>query len=93
MGDFEDCCEDYGYDIDEENLLEGNDDYYDDSLDDDENSIFEDPNGNSALRKVTRTNPRNQPCPTCGEPNMLTPADVRLSYQCDQCSDKLERGF
>ena len=91
MGDFEDCCEDHCYD-DEDSFDYPNDDSIDDEFDDDEDSIFEDPGGNSALRKATRNNPRNCPCPTCGEPDMLTPADVRLGYQCDRCADRLERG-
>lgn len=46
----------------------------------------------SALRAATATNPRNQPCPTCDWPNRLTPADVELGYQCNQCADVMERG-
>jgi hypothetical protein len=53
---------------------------------------FADPGGNSALRAETPDNPRNLPCPTCGEPNRLTPLDVAAHYQCDQCADLLERG-
>lgn len=54
---------------------------------------FAEPNGNSALRRVTRVNPRQHPCPTCRRPNMLTPADVARGYQCNQCSDRDERGW
>ena len=53
---------------------------------------FADPGGNSALRAATKKNPRNKPCPNCGAKNRLTPADVRLGYQCDSCADKAERG-
>jgi len=53
---------------------------------------FADPGGNSALRAATPDNPRNQPCPTCGKPNRLTPKDVAAGYQCDPCADALERG-
>jgi len=60
--------------------------------DDDDRSEFADPGGNSALRAATPSNPRNLPCPTCGEPNRLTPKDVALGYQCNTCADKLERG-
>lgn len=68
--------------------------YYDDSYDDDDFRIdFADPGGNSALRAATRTNPRNLPCPNCGEPNRLTPADRAQGYQCDECADALERGY
>jgi hypothetical protein len=54
---------------------------------------FADPGGNSALRAATPDNPRNLPCPNCGEENMLTPADVARHYQCDGCADALERGY
>ena len=54
---------------------------------------FADPGGGSALRAETKSNPRNLPCPTCGEPNRLTPADKRAGYQCNQCADALERGY
>lgn len=42
--------------------------------DDYDRSMFQDP-GRSSLRKSSQRNPRNLPCPTCGEPNRLTPAD------------------
>jgi hypothetical protein len=51
---------------------------------------FADPGGRSALRAETRNNPRNLPCPTCGEANRLTPADRRAGYQCDSCADRAE---
>lgn len=51
---------------------------------------FADPGGNSALRAATKRNPRNLPCPTCKEPNRLTPADVRNHFQCDVCADAEE---
>ena len=60
------------------------DDYFDDL------SMFADPGGNSALRAVSKRNPRNLPCPTCNEPNRLTPQDRSLGYQCDSCADSLE---
>ena len=53
---------------------------------------FADPGSGSALRAATESNPRNLPCPTCGEPNRLTPADKARGYQCDSCADALERG-
>jgi hypothetical protein len=53
---------------------------------------FANPGGNSALRAASKSNPRNRPCPTCGRPNVLTPKDVRLGYQCDACADAEERG-
>ena len=53
---------------------------------------FADPTGHSALRMATKTNPRNRPCPTCRGKNRLTPEDVSLGYQCDECADRQERG-
>jgi hypothetical protein len=47
----------------------------------------------SALRASSRSNPRNLPCPTCGEPDRLTPKDVALHYQCDRCADRVEGGY
>lgn len=70
--------------------------YYDDAGDDDrdfdDGPDFADPGGHSALRAATRSNPRNLPCPNCERPNMLTPADQALGYQCDRCADAAERG-
>lgn len=54
---------------------------------------FADPGGKSALRASSKRNPRNLPCPNCGEPNRLTPADRARGYQCDTCADKAERGW
>ena len=51
---------------------------------------FADPGGRSALRAATKHNPRTLPCPTCGEPNRLTPIDKARGYQCDQCADRAE---
>jgi len=51
---------------------------------------FQDPGGNSSLRRETTENPRNRPCPTCGTPNTLTPIDVRRGYQCNACADRAE---
>lgn len=53
---------------------------------------FADPDGNSALRAASARNPRNLPCPTCKQPNLLTPADKNRGYQCDPCADRAERG-
>jgi hypothetical protein len=47
-------------------------------------------NKGSALRAAHKHNPRNQPCPTCKEPNKLTPKDVKMSYQCDDCARREE---
>ena len=55
-------------------------------------SEFADPGGRSALRAARKGNPRNLPCPTCKEPNRLTPADRARGYQCDACADRDERG-
>jgi hypothetical protein len=54
-------------------------------------SIFANPG--SALRSAGKHNPRNRPCPTCKEPDVLTPADVERGYQCDACADQAERGY
>jgi hypothetical protein len=61
--------------------------------DEDCSHAFAHPGGNSALRAASRRNPRNLPCPTCGEPNRLTPADRARGYQCDACADRAERGW
>jgi predicted RNA-binding Zn-ribbon protein involved in translation (DUF1610 family) len=46
----------------------------------------------SALRAATKKNPRNLPCPNCGEANQLTREDRAQGYQCDDCADRAERG-
>ena len=51
---------------------------------------FADPGGRSALRAASKRNPRNLPCPTCKEPNRLTPRDQQLGYQCNACADREE---
>lgn len=53
---------------------------------------FADPGGNSALRAATESNPRNLPCPSCGAPDALTPADRARGYQCDGCALRAEGG-
>ena len=53
---------------------------------------FADPGGNSSLRAATKRNPRNLPCPSCGEPNRLTRIDKARGYRCDSCADRAERG-
>lgn len=53
---------------------------------------FAEPGGKSALRAAGRHNPRNLPCPTCKEPNRLTPADKARGYQCNACADREEGG-
>ncbi len=60
--------------------------------DTDDHSMFADPGGRSALRASSKSNPRNLPCPTCEQPNKLTPADKELGYQCDDCADMAESG-
>lgn len=73
---------------------------YNDDQDDDssthqfpsrEQTIFANPG--SALRAATKSNRRNLPCPTCKEPNRLTPADRALGYQCDECAERAEGGY
>jgi predicted RNA-binding Zn-ribbon protein involved in translation (DUF1610 family) len=51
---------------------------------------FADPNSDSALYPETENNPRIFPCPTCGEPNVLTQRDVDSHYQCNRCADRDE---
>jgi hypothetical protein len=58
--------------------------------DDDARSMFRDPGGHSALRAASPRNPRNLPCPTCHEPDRLTPADKARGYQCDACANREE---
>lgn len=65
-------------------------DYEPDPTDEDDRSMFADPGGRSALRAATKDNPRNLPCPTCGKPDRLTPADRARGYQCDECADRAE---
>lgn len=65
----------------------------DEDRDDLDDIQFADPGGRSALRAASKRNPRNLPCPTCREPNRLTPKDRALGYQCDSCADRDERGF
>jgi ribosomal protein L37AE/L43A len=52
--------------------------------------VFKD--NKSALRAASHSNPRNLPCPTCKEPNKLTPKDKARGYQCDACADRAEGG-
>lgn len=59
----------------------------------DDRSDFAEPFGNSALRKATKDNPRNLPCPQCGGEDLLTPKDVQNCYVCDRCADQNERGW
>jgi len=69
-------------------------DYYDneDRYQREDEYDFADPGGKSALRAASKRNPRNLPCPTCKEPNRLTPADRARGYQCDACADRCEQG-
>jgi hypothetical protein len=67
-------------------------DGYHGECDDEDRSEFADPGGRSALRASSRSNPRNLPCPNCGRPNRLTPADRARGYQCDACADQAEGG-
>lgn len=49
---------------------------------------FRDPGGESALHPGEGE--RTEPCPTCGQPNRLTKADVKHHYQCDECAARAE---
>ncbi len=66
------------------------DDYY--GEDDGYGDRIQFANPGSALRAASKNNPRNLPCPTCGEPNRLPPADRANHYQCDECADRAEGG-
>lgn len=68
-------------------------DFYDEDEWDELRERFADPGGNSALYAASEHNPRNLPCPTCGDENVLTPRDVQAGYQCDRCADALEGGY
>lgn len=94
----EDTCRNCGYETEPgEGLCEDCeeearcDEWYGEDADDDRD-MFADPGGNSALRAASPNNPRNLPCPSCGAPNRLTPADRARGYQCDGCADQAERG-
>jgi hypothetical protein len=65
--------------------------YDDDFADDHESRMFANPG--SALRCAGPGNPRNLPCPTCNQPNRLTPADRARGYQCDGCADRADFGY
>lgn len=67
-------------------------DHYDEDEWADRCRMFADPGGRSALRRATRRNPRNLPCPNCGGANRLTRADRAAGYQCDACADREEMG-
>ena len=76
MYDYDDC-DDYDRDYDDD-LIDG--------------VGFADEGGNSSLRAATASNPRNLPCPSCGEEDRLTALDVKRHYQCNACADRCERG-
>lgn len=61
-----------------------------DEVDDGDRNMYGDPGGRSALRRASRRNPCNLPCPTCKAPNRLTPRDRARGYQCDECADRAE---
>jgi len=71
--------------------------YWEDSYSDEQaffdDMDFADPGGTSALRAESAGNPRNLPCPTCEEPNRLTPRDRDRGYQCDDCANHAEFGY
>lgn len=90
--EWEAFCDECGKGINKPGLCRDCDDDYDDDDYQDE-CHFADPGGRSALRAETYNNPRNLPCPSCDEPNRLTPADRARGYQCDTCADMAERGY
>lgn len=82
----------YDGDYDDREYIEDDEELYPDDEEGDEDEDFADPGGNSALRAASARNPRNLPCPTCHTPNVLTPKDRALGYQCDGCANRAERG-
>ena len=93
-----DECDCHLDDFDETDEFDYEEDDEDDEDEDEDNYPidgvgFADPGGVSALRAETEDNPRDRPCPTCGEPNRLTRIDEMRGYQCDRCSEIEERGF
>lgn len=90
----EEDIEGYNYDDNDESEDEDieRENYDEDEYNEDDRSEFEQPYSNSALRKATTNNPRVYPCPTCKQPNRLTPKDIALGYQCDECADLAENG-
>lgn len=75
-----------------EKIDEMNEGYWDDEDDYDDDGFnrnrFRQPG--SALHPGTKDDPIDQPCPTCGEENVLTRRDVAKGYQCDTCADRAE---
>ena len=65
----------------------------DDSDDEARRRMFRDPCTPSALRASSRRNPVTLPCPTCKQPDKLTPADTRAGYQCNDCANREEGCF
>jgi hypothetical protein len=91
--DVDDFDEDETEEEDKDEDGDTDDRFVEDDDQGDDRSEFADPGGRSALRAATKSNPRNLPCPTCGEPNRLTPKDKALGYQCDACADRAESGM
>ena len=89
--DFDEAQHNLYGDSEEEDFDEAQQNLYGDSEEDEH--AFADPGGKSALRAVTKKNPRNLPCPTCEQPNRLTRIDRQHGYQCDVCADRTERGL
>lgn len=95
--DYDDMYPEREYDGDEyeeEDDFQDSDDDFAGAYDDEEYLIdgvgFADPGGHSSLRAATRSNPRDQPCPSCGAEDVLTRKDVQRHYVCDRCADIAE---
>lgn len=54
---------------------------------------YADPDGESALLAESESNPRDLPCPSCGEEDKLTRIDRLRGRQCDACAREYERGY
>jgi hypothetical protein len=78
--------DDESYDDDAFDLFD-DPDYFWDEYDQGRVMLFANPGSGSSLRAATPDNPRDLPCPTCGEPDRLTPEDRALGYQCDDCAE------
>ncbi len=61
--------------------------------DDDDRLMFADPGGESSLYAAGPGNPRNQACPDCGRPDVLTVLDAREGKCCNRCAREKEQGW